>query len=42
VQWAQDQAGCTILDFRIDPEANVFPMIPSGMSVNEMIEDDGA
>jgi acetolactate synthase-1/2/3 large subunit len=42
VQWAQDQAGCTILDFRIDPEANVFPMIPSGMSVNEMIEEDGA
>ena len=42
VRWAQDQAGCTILDFRIDPEANVFPMIPSGMSVNEMIEDNGA
>ena len=42
VRWAQDQAGCTILDFRIDPEANVFPMIPSGMSVNEMIEEDGA
>ncbi len=42
VQWAQDQTGCTILDFRIDPEANVFPMIPSGMSVNEMIEEDGA
>ena len=42
VRWAQDQARCTILDFRIDPEANVFPMIPSGMSVNEMIEEDGA
>ena len=42
VQWAQDTPGCTILDFRIDPEANVFPMIPSGMSVAEMIEEDGA
>ena len=42
VRWADEQEGCTILDFRIDPEANVFPMIPSGMSVNEMIEEDGA
>ncbi len=42
VRWAEEQEGCTILDFRIDPEANVFPMIPSGMSVNEMIEEDGA
>ncbi|HYZ03491.1 MAG TPA: biosynthetic-type acetolactate synthase large subunit [Rubrobacter sp.] len=42
VQWAQEKEGCTILDFHIDPEANVYPMIPSGMSVNEMIEEDGA
>jgi acetolactate synthase I/II/III large subunit len=42
VRWAQEQEGCTILDFHIDPEANVYPMIPSGMSVNEMIEEDGA
>jgi acetolactate synthase I/II/III large subunit len=42
VRWAQEQDGCTILDFHIDPEANVYPMIPSGMSVNEMIEEDGA
>ncbi len=42
VKWAQEQPGCTILDFHIDPEANVFPMIPSGMSVNEMIEESGA
>ncbi len=38
VRWAEDQNGCTILDFRIDPEANVYPMIPSGASVNEIIE----
>jgi acetolactate synthase-1/2/3 large subunit len=42
VRWAEAQEGCTILDFHIDPEANVYPMIPSGMSVNEMIEEDGA
>jgi acetolactate synthase I/II/III large subunit len=42
VRWAQEQEGCTMLDFHIDPEANVYPMIPSGMSVNEMIEEDGA
>jgi len=42
VKWAQETPGCTILDFHIDPEANVYPMIPSGMSVNEMIEEDGA
>jgi acetolactate synthase I/II/III large subunit len=41
VKWAQEQPGCVILDFHIDPEANVYPMIPSGMSVNEMIEEDG-
>ena len=42
VRWAQEQPGFAILDFHIDPEANVYPMIPSGMSVNEMIEEDGA
>ncbi len=40
VRWAEEQEGCAILDFHIDPEANVYPMIPSGMSVNEMIEED--
>ena len=42
VRWAEEQESCTILDFHIDPEANVYPMIPSGMSVSEMIEEDGA
>jgi acetolactate synthase I/II/III large subunit len=39
VRWAQETPGCAIVDFRIDPEANVYPMIPSGMSVAEMIEE---
>jgi len=42
VKWAQEQPGCVILDFHIDPEANVYPMIPSGMSVHEMIEESSA
>jgi acetolactate synthase I/II/III large subunit len=42
VGWAQEKPGCVILDFHIDPEANVYPMIPSGMSVHEMIEEDEA
>jgi acetolactate synthase-1/2/3 large subunit len=42
VEWAQETPGCTILDFRIDPEANVYPMIPSGMSVREMIEESAS
>ena len=42
VRWAEETEGCVILDFHIDPEKNVYPMIPSGMSVNEMIEEDGA
>ncbi|HZY57947.1 MAG TPA: biosynthetic-type acetolactate synthase large subunit [Rubrobacteraceae bacterium] len=42
VRWAQEQPGCVILDFHIDPEANAYPKIPSGMSVHEMIEEDGA
>jgi len=42
VRWAEETDGCVILDFHIDPEKNVYPMIPSGMSVNEMIEEDGA
>ncbi|HZC19851.1 MAG TPA: biosynthetic-type acetolactate synthase large subunit, partial [Rubrobacteraceae bacterium] len=25
VRWAQEQQGCSILDFHIDPEANVYP-----------------
>jgi acetolactate synthase I/II/III large subunit len=40
VRWAQETPGCVILDFHIDPEANVYPMIPSGMSVHEMIEEE--
>jgi len=42
---ALEQAAATegpvLLDIHVDPEANVFPMIPAGMSVDEMIGKKG-
>ncbi|NCO34723.1 MAG: biosynthetic-type acetolactate synthase large subunit [Armatimonadetes bacterium] len=32
----------TILDFRTEPEADVFPMIPSGQTVREIMFDDAS
>jgi len=29
--------GPVVMDFRIDPDENVFPMVPAGAAVNEMI-----
>lgn len=29
--------GPVVIDFRVDPEENVFPMVPAGAAVNEMI-----
>ena len=33
--------GPVLLDIRVDEEANVFPMIPAGKSVAEMIGKKG-
>jgi acetolactate synthase-1/2/3 large subunit len=33
--WAHD--GPVVLDFRVEREANVFPMVPAGRSIGEMI-----
>ena len=33
----QGQSG--VVDFKIKKEENVFPMIPSGQSVNELLEE---
>jgi len=32
--------GPTLIDFHVTQEENVFPMIPSGMTVNDMIESE--
>jgi acetolactate synthase-1/2/3 large subunit len=41
LDWAARTPGCVIVDVAIDGERNVYPMIPSGMSVTEMIEEPG-
>ncbi len=34
---ALDTAGPVVLDFHIEPEENVFPMVPAGKAINRMI-----
>lgn len=37
---AWDRDGCTVLDFRVEREANVFPIVHPGKSLNDMITGD--
>ncbi|MDQ3855334.1 MAG: biosynthetic-type acetolactate synthase large subunit [Chloroflexota bacterium] len=39
VRWAMEQPGFVMLDFVIEQEANVYPMIPSNGTVSGMIEE---
>ncbi|MES2179671.1 MAG: biosynthetic-type acetolactate synthase large subunit [Gemmatimonadota bacterium] len=43
VEWAIDEAwehpGVVVIDFRVEREANVFPMVPQGRSIGEMMVD---
>ena len=32
--------GPFVLDFRVEREENVFPMVPAGAAINEMIGGD--
>lgn len=32
--------GPVVIDFRVDPEENVFPMVPAGAALHEMIEKE--
>jgi acetolactate synthase-1/2/3 large subunit len=38
--WAHD--GPVVIDFRVEREANVFPMVPAGRAIGEMLVDVGA
>ena len=38
IEEAMAYEGPVIVDFVVDPEENVYPMIPPGESVNELIE----
>ena len=33
--WQHD--GCALIDFQVEREANVFPIVPQGQSISEMI-----
>jgi acetolactate synthase-1/2/3 large subunit len=43
VHWAIEEAwdhpGVVVLDFRVEREANVFPIVPQGRSIGEMMTD---
>ena len=39
IQWAMQEPGPVVIDFMVEPEENVYPMIPAGESIAEMIED---
>jgi acetolactate synthase-1/2/3 large subunit len=36
---AWDHPGPVVIDFRVEREANVFPIVPQGMSIGEMLVD---
>jgi acetolactate synthase-1/2/3 large subunit len=36
---AWDHPGPAVIDFRVEREANVFPIVPQGMSIGEMLVD---
>jgi len=40
VEWAQSFHGPALIEFVVHQETNVYPMIPSGGSVGEMIEEE--
>lgn len=37
IRQAQDDDGSVLIDFRVEPEECVYPMVPSGADLNEMI-----
>ena len=39
IRWAVEEPGPVIVDFMVEPEENVYPMIPAGESLAEMIEE---
>ena len=40
IRQAQDHDGPFLIDFKIKTEENVFPMIPSGQSIDELLEEE--
>ena len=42
IQCAWNHEGSAVLDFRVEREANVFPLVPPGSSIGEMITREAA
>jgi acetolactate synthase I/II/III large subunit len=40
IETAWNAEGSTLIDFRVEQEANVFPMVPAGKSIGEMLVGD--
>jgi acetolactate synthase-1/2/3 large subunit len=40
IDWAQSFEGPALIEFVVNQEENVYPMIPSGGSIGEMIEEE--
>ena len=39
IRWASVEPGPVVIDFMVEPEENVYPMIPAGESLAEMMEE---
>ncbi len=39
IEWAMAESGPVVIDFMVEPEENVYPMIPAGESLAELIEE---
>jgi acetolactate synthase I/II/III large subunit len=39
IEYAWDYDGSVVIDFRVEREVNVFPMVPQGKSIGEMITE---
>jgi len=39
IEQAMKEPGAFLIDFAIEPEENVYPMVPSGASITEMLEE---
>ncbi len=37
IRWAWDHPGIVLIDFQVEREANVFPIVPQGKSIGEML-----
>ncbi|HMA35173.1 MAG TPA: biosynthetic-type acetolactate synthase large subunit [Chloroflexia bacterium] len=39
IEWACDYDGSVVIDFRVEREVNVFPMVPQNKSIGEMLTE---